>query len=133
MLKLVLRRKPIPAVRTLPEESGDHAVKTTVTRLVIASMASLVIFGMVAGQSKAAGLPDSFADLAEEVSPAVVGIVVDKSFQGVAFDGDENLPDPFGPDSPYREFFERFFGDNFRGLPNQEGPPRNHRQKTSGI
>ncbi len=132
MLKLMLRPKAVLAAGVSPEAIQDHRVKSTTTRFAVATVASLAIIVMATGGAKAAALPDSFADLAEEVSPAVVGIVVEKSFQGVAFEGDEAAPNPFGPNSPYREFFERFFGENFRGFQGHEGGHRSQPRKSLG-
>lgn len=61
--------------------------------------------------------PETFADLAQRVSPAVVNISTEKTvkterrqgreFFGQPFPG----PSPFGPEDPFREFFEKFFGE----------------------
>ncbi|UCF30748.1 MAG: DegQ family serine endoprotease [bacterium] len=58
------------------------------------------------------GPPVSFADLAEELSPAVVNVSTATVIKG----GDQQMHSPFGEDSPFRdffgdEFFKRFFGD----------------------
>jgi serine protease Do len=49
--------------------------------------------------------PGSFAQLAKSASPSVVNINVVKVVRRGA-----QAPSPFGPNDPFREFFERFFG-----------------------
>ncbi len=70
--------------------------------------------------------PESFADLAAEVSPAVVNISVERQPAGqVAFDDHEATP--MEPDGPFREFMERFFGRQAPefGMPHRmPGPQR---------
>jgi len=60
--------------------------------------------------------PETFADLAKKISAAVVNISTEKTVKrpqmsrrppGMPGPG----PSPFGPEDPFREFFERFFGD----------------------
>jgi len=63
--------------------------------------------------------PDSFADLAQQLSPTVVNIKVTK----MAKTGDFAGPQQY--EGPYREFFERFFQQMPR-------PPRSFRQQGSG-
>jgi serine protease Do len=66
---------------------------------------------------QAAGAPESFADLAKKVSPAVVNISTEKTIKGRGrmkeFFGPfgERGPSPFGPEEPFKDFFEKFFGD----------------------
>jgi serine protease Do len=52
-----------------------------------------------------AAIPGSFSGLAKEASPSVVNIST------VKVKGRERAPLPFGPNDPFREFFDRFFGD----------------------
>ena len=56
--------------------------------------------------STGAAIPRSFSGLAKEASPSVVNISTVKVVKGR-----ERTPLPFGPDDPFREFFDRFFGD----------------------
>jgi len=53
--------------------------------------------------------PESFADLVEQVAPAVVTVTTVRtaSPQTSTFEGERQMPVP--PGSPYRDFFERFF------------------------
>jgi serine protease Do len=63
--------------------------------------------------------PDSFANLAQQLTPTVVNIKVTK----MAKTGDFTAPQEF--EDPYREFFERFFEQAPR-------PPESFRQQGSG-
>jgi serine protease Do len=71
-----------------------------------------------------AGAPGSFADLVERVGPSVVNIKVTKieKVGGRNFMG----PEGFGPDSPFGDFFEKFFGGQ---MPQT---PREYRQQGAG-
>ena len=65
--------------------------------------------GSEAGVKPYPNAPQSFSDLAERVGPLVVNISTTKTVKR------ENMPHPFGPRGPWREFFgdeffERFFG-----------------------
>lgn len=64
--------------------------------------------------------PGSFAQLAKQVSPSVVNISVVKIVKGR-----QMAPNmPFGQDDPFRDFFDRFFGDQM---------PRDFKQKGLGT
>jgi serine protease Do len=78
--------------------------------------AGLPAWGPAPGQAAAA--PESFADLAKNVSPAVVNISTEKTVKGgrsrmKEFFGPfgERQPSPFGPEDPFKDFFDKFFGD----------------------
>jgi len=79
--------------------------------------------GMVPAVASPGGAPAGFADLAERLAPSVVNIRVTKveRVTGPGFMG----PEGFGPDSPFGDFFERFF----REMPRQ---PREFRQQGAG-
>jgi serine protease Do len=68
--------------------------------------------------STVAAIPGSFSELAKEASPSVVNISTVKVIKG-----QERAPLPFGPNDPFREFFERFFGDQL---------PKDFRQRSLG-
>ncbi len=73
--------------------------------------------------------PESFADLAEQVVPAVVTVkIVQKAApRSSTFEGERQMP--FPPGSPYRDFFERFFDrDEFQGQ-----RPRMPQAPTTGV
>jgi len=78
----------------------------------------------VAVAAPAAAAPESFAPLAERVTPAVVNVAVE--FQQTA-QGDQPF-NPFGQDSPFREFFERFGVQPPDGGPGGPGGPRGPRR-----
>jgi serine protease Do len=71
--------------------------------------------------AQAALAPETFADLAQKASPAVVNISTEKKMKSDKthermreFFGQRpgpGGPSPFGQDDPFREFFEKFFGD----------------------
>jgi serine protease Do len=71
-----------------------------------------------------AGAPGSFADLVERVGPSVVNIKVTKveKVGGRSFMG----PEGSGPDSPFGDFFEKFFGGQMPQM------PREYRQQGAG-
>jgi serine protease Do len=86
-------------------------------RLLAAAAAVLMLMsqmGVAPSMARQAG-PESVADIAERLTPAVVNIStsqVDRAEQGVP------MPDlPEG--SPFREFFEEFFNRQDRGTPHQ--------------
>ncbi|MGD2127454.1 MAG: DegQ family serine endoprotease [Desulfobacteraceae bacterium] len=63
--------------------------------------------------------PTSFAHLAKQASPSVVNISTVKVIKGRG-----QLPLPFGPDDPLRDFFERFFRDQM---------PKDYKQQSLGT
>ena len=60
------------------------------------------------------GMPFSFADLVEQVSPAVVTIMVEREQQGRQMPGMDNIP------APFRDFFKQFGGPD--GQDQGQGP-----------
>ena len=68
--------------------------------------------------STVAAIPGSFSQLAKEASPSVVNISTVKVIKGR-----ERAPLPFGPNDPFKEFFDRFFGDQL---------PKDFRQRSLG-
>ncbi len=80
----------------------------------------------LAGRAEARGAPDSFADLAEAVSPAVVNITT-----STIVAQREGGPQPMIPEgSPFEEFFRDFLDRNQRG-PNGNGEEGERRQRRS--
>jgi len=55
-------------------------------------------------------VPESFSDLAEKVSPAVVNIRTVKIVKNRGGVGQPPEKDPFGKENPMKDFFDRFFG-----------------------
>ncbi len=56
-------------------------------------------------------VPKTFSKLAEEASPAVVNIRTVKTIKGGGQVFRHFMRPPMGPNDPFHEFFERFFGD----------------------
>jgi serine protease Do len=78
-------------------------------------------------RSQAALAPDTFADIALKDSPAVVNISTEKVVKGQERMREFFGPMPFGPggpgpQDPFRDFFEKFFGDI----------PKNFKQRSLG-
>ncbi len=65
------------------------------------------------------GIPVSFADLAKKAKNSVVNISTVKVIKGRG-----QTPMPFGPNDPFRDFFERFFRDQI---------PKDFRQQSLGT
>jgi len=76
-----------------------------------------------ANTTQAAQRPESFADLAEQLLPAVVNISTEQEVQAQQFGGFPQFP----PGSPFENFFEEFFGD--RGIPGFRPPGQNEAPK----
>lgn len=74
-------------------------------------MALGLVLGLLAftGTSEARGAPDSFADLAQRLLPAVVNISTTSVVTGNR--GQQQLPQ-FPPGSPFEDFFKEFFDRN---------------------
>jgi serine protease Do len=64
-------------------------------------------------------VPMSFADLAKKAKDSVVNISTVKVIKGRG-----QIPLPFGPDDPFRDFFDRFFRDQI---------PKDYRQQSLGT
>lgn len=79
---------------------------------------SLSIPGLDAGAALAS-TPGSFSELAKKASPSVVNISAVKVLKGA-----DQMPLPFGPNDPFRDFFERFFRDQM---------PRDYKQQALGT
>lgn len=81
------------------------------------SAAALLVAGSLAFAPAMAPLPawarttpEGFADLVQQVNPAVVQIVVKKQTAGGAGGVPQGVPEGF-PEGQFRDFFERFFGE----------------------
>ena len=78
--------------------------------VVVAGLAFLAAAVFVQEPALARGAPESFADLAERLSPAVVNISTSQMMEG------GGVPVPgLPPGSPFEEFFEDFFERQQRG------------------
>ena len=90
--------------------------------------------GMVAAmasQAWARPAPESFAELTAKVSPAVVNIAVESAAPEAGMTAPEGMDRQFGPDSPFRDFLERFFGQDMPGFETPEGRPAPRQRATS--
>jgi serine protease Do len=66
-------------------------------------------------------VPGNFSELAEKVRPGVVNIQVVKKVKNVAFGSRDFSANPFGEDSPFGDFFGRYFQGNPSPAPEQRG------------
>ena len=88
-----------------------------------------VLFCMIGGlltvsPLQAAGVPDSFSQLAEKSTPAVVNIRTVKVMQGGGGSVFRHFQKgPWSKEDPFNEFFEKFFGDRV---------PREFKQRSLG-
>ena len=55
--------------------------------------------------------PETFSHLAEKASPAVVNIRIEKTIKSRGPGSRQFQRDPWGRESPFKDFFERFFGE----------------------
>jgi serine protease Do len=79
-----------------------------------------VVYAKSAGTFNA---PETFSHLAEMVSPAVVNIRIEKIIKSRGPSSRQFHRDPWGRESPFKDFFERFFG---------EDAPREYKQPSVG-
>jgi serine protease Do len=85
------------------------------------------------GGAFARGAPDSFADLAEKLLPAVVNVSSTQSAQAKAGAPGQSGPDIpiFPPGSPFEQFFKDFLNRGRPGGQQGEGPQRPERRAQS--
>ncbi len=77
------------------------------------SMAPVPVAAQATAQAQTI-TPSTFADLAQKVSPAVVNISTEKTLKGGSGRVKEFFnqgPSPFGQEDPFRDFFDKFFGE----------------------
>jgi len=94
--------------------------------IALVALATLMAAGLAAGTAHARSAPDSFADLAERLSPAVVNV---STTQNVVSDRGPDMPQ-FPPGSPFEEFFRDFFDRHGEGG-GSNGMPAPSRRATS--
>lgn len=140
MSVLPLRSRPGHA-RPGSNRSDDQARRTKLGRrgirhrgtIVAAALSGALLAGMaVTGPSRhatAGAPPASFAELAEQVSPAVVNISTTRQVSGSP---ERGLPFDFPPGSPFEEFF-RQFQDRFGDGGNGQAPMRRANALGSGF
>ena len=98
--------------RALVRQNDDAALH----RRLFILFTMLLLLAVMAGSriAEARGAPDSFADLAEKLSPAVVNISTTQVVSGG--EGESEVPMPqFPPGSPFEEFFKDFLERQGRG------------------
>jgi serine protease Do len=81
--------------------------------IVAAVLMTTLLWGPGASSQATASLaPDTFADIAQKYSAAVVNISTQKTFKGKESNREFFGPGPMpGPGDPFRDFFEKFFPD----------------------
>ena len=92
---------------------------------------ALAAVAMLPASVQARGVPQSFADLAARVKPAVVSVAVERKSGPNDRRLSPNFRNPFPEGSPYHEFFRRFFDGPGEGGPSR--PPRRFRAVGSGF
>ena len=113
---------------TLTKMPGASA--RPVRRAAVAAALSLALMTTGVSTAFARSAPDSFADLAEAVLPAVVNISVtqgERSPMSGTHPNMERMPFPEG--SPFQDFFERFYGNETPQMP----APRQRPHKAQGV
>ena len=96
--------------RALARPGDDAALHRRVFLFFTGLLLLAVMLGSTAAQAR--GAPDSFADLAEKLSPAVVNISTTQTVAGS--EGEVPMPQ-FPPGSPFEEFFKDFLERQGRG------------------
>ncbi len=98
------------------------ALVSTMAGVFLAAGLNLTHCTSASNPSSTVMVPESFTDIAQSISPAVVNIRTEKVIKGggPVF---RHFGSPFGEDDPFRDFFERFFGDR---------PPREFKQQSLG-
>lgn len=105
----------------VPGRSAVRAPRRAARSVVALALSGLVLTGMAttlpSEEATARSAPESFAELAAKVSPAVVNISTTRAVRGPSM---EDLPFQFPPGSPFEEFFRQFrdrFGQGGDGPP----------------
>lgn len=99
----------------LPSFSKPEPSRRTLSAAALLVAGSLALAPALAPlPAWARATPESFADLVEQVNPAVVQVVVKKQVTASADGMPQGLPEGF-PEGQFRDFFERFFRDQIPG------------------
>ena len=80
-------------------------------RAILTVVALVGCQAVLSGPAVARGAPDSFADLAERLAPAVVSITTESFMPSMAEEGIPEFPEGSLSEDLFREFFERY-GEN---------------------
>jgi serine protease Do len=99
---------------------------------ILAALTILIAFSFIS-VANARGAPDSFADLAERLLPAVVNISTTQVVKQRQQQKREVPMPQFPPGSPFEDFFKDFFDRQERGEGGEEnGKPRSRRATSLG-
>lgn len=101
--------------------SWKHLQRVTLL-VCLAGGAIAILLSPLAEHNARAAIPDSFSKLARKARPSVVNISTVKVVKGRRL-APFPFESPFGQDDPFRDFFERFFGDRL---------PREFKQRSLG-
>lgn len=114
-------------VRNAAVGAGHGSMLRSVVRLGMTAMLAMALTVPVVAPAAARSAPDSFADLAEKLLPAVVNVATTQTVQdrGPTMD----MPQ-FPPGSPFEEFFKDFFDRNGGNQPQR---PRRAQSLGSGF
>ncbi|MGO1078026.1 DegQ family serine endoprotease [Inquilinus sp. CA228] len=120
-----IARRPIAVARA----AGETALLRWAATVLVAGAMLMAAAALMSVGARAAPAPDSFADLAEKLVPAVVNISTTQKVQ----DG-QDLPEmpQFPPGSPFDEFFRDFFNRRGQGGERPQRP-RNATALGSGF
>ncbi len=92
---------------------------------------ALAAFAMLPATAQARGAPETFADLAAKVKPAVVSVAVERKSGPDDRRNPRDFRNPFPKGSPYHDFFRRFFDGPGEDSPSR--PQRRFRAVGSGF
>lgn len=104
-------------VSTLLTPAGSGRTGRLLRSTALAVMVGLAGLGVAPMQAFAFAAPESFADLAEQISPAVVNITTETRMAQPMQPGPQ-----FPPGSPFEEFFKEFMDPPGNGPHGQRGP-----------
>ena len=105
-------------------------------RTALAAALALSFAGGLADAAEARAAPDTFADLAERLSPAVVNISTTQKVETAQGGPGNQFDFQFPPGSPFEDFFKEFLERNRpgqNGQPNRPGPSRRVTSLGSGF
>ena len=134
------REVPLSAIPVLAAKSrvGEHSANILratyflqATLVLCALFAVIASFGLAVPSANASMRPDSFADLAEKLSPAVVNISTTQTIKAKAGGHGRQFPQ-FPPGSPFEDFFEEFM-DRQDGQGNQDGRDKAPSRKSTSL
>ena len=117
---MISKEAVMPRNRNISERTNSVRLYFFIVCLIALALAGSVSATMAQTSSILPEAPGSFSQLAKDISPSVVNISVVKIVKGR-----QMAPSmPFGPDDPFRDFFDRFFGDQM---------PRDFKQRGLGT